>query len=518
MASKIKRILKHPRVLTLIFFIVLSLLVLPTYQPEGVEVAYVSDNSVFAGIEEGEYVYELNGNSIKTLGHYTSAVSELVPNSQVTLQTKGGTYRGLLMNTTDLGITVRETSRVNLDFGLDLKGGARVTLEPITVDGTPITQDVLSSTASVLTARLNVYGLKNMVVRTISDASGRSFIDVEMAGEGSEKIVGIVKSVGKFELKIINESVFSGEAIVPPIGEPQKNVQSGSWEVPFTINTKAAGQLRDVYVAASSESPSSCTSDTDCSEGYGCASSTSVGGICLPNIRMLLDDRETFSAPASFSLYQTWKFGEVTKDLVVQTGGQELAEEVQIVLEAGRLPGEIKELRIVSQDYIDPKLGKDFLRGAIISALGALLAVGLVVFIRYRSLKITLPIILIVFSEVLIILGIASLIKWSIDLPAIAGIIAAVGTGVDQQIIITDWALRGGKEKLWNLRRNIKKAFTIIMVAASTTIAAMMALAYPAFSGLYALRGFAIVTIIGVLIGILVARPAYARAIEIILE
>nr|HIK01458.1 preprotein translocase subunit SecD [Candidatus Undinarchaeales archaeon ERR594346 U_76725] len=89
---------------------------------------------------------------------------------------------------------------------------------------------------------------------------------------------------------------------------------------------------------------------------------------------------------------------------------------------------------------------------------------------------------------------------------------------VDQQIIITDWALRGGKEKLWNLRRNIKKAFTIIMVAASTTIAAMLSLAYPAFSGLYALRGFAIVTILGVLVGILIARPAYARIIEIILE
>ena len=235
MASKIKRILKHPRVLILSFFIVISIFVLPTYQSDGIEVAYVSDNSVFAGIEEGEFLYELNGNSIKTLSQYTSTVSELVSDSQVTIKTKGGTYRGILTNTTDPGITVRETSRVNLDFGLDLKGGARVTLEPITVDGSPISQEVLDSTASVLTARLNVYGLKNMVVRTIGDASGRSFIDVEMAGEGSEKVVGIVKSVGKFELKIINESVFSGEAIVPPIGEPQKNVQSGSWEVPFKI-------------------------------------------------------------------------------------------------------------------------------------------------------------------------------------------------------------------------------------------------------------------------------------------
>ena len=49
------------------------------------------------------------------------------------------------------------------------------------------------------------------------------------------------------------------------------------------------------------------------------------------------------------------------------------------------------------------------------------------------------------------------------------------------------------------------------MGAALTTIFAMLPLL---FLGVGLVRGFAITTIIGVLVGILVTRPAYARIIE----
>jgi preprotein translocase subunit SecD len=51
-----------------------------------------------------------------------------------------------------------------------------------------------------------------------------------------------------------------------------------------------------------------------------------------------------------------------------------------------------------------------------------------------------------------------------------------------------------------------RKAFWVIGAAAATTIIAMGPLA---FLQLGDLRGFAIVTILGVLIGVLVTRPAY---------
>ena len=98
----------------------------------------------------------------------------------------------------------------------------------------------------------------------------------------------------------------------------------------------------------------------------------------------------------------------------------------------------------------------------------------------------------------------------SLDLAAIAGIIAAVGTGVDDQVIITD---EGSRKKLKSLKARIKRAFFIIFTSAASTIGAMLPLA---FVGAGAVQGFAITTILGVLIGISVTRPAYAKVLEYI--
>ncbi len=148
------------------------------------------------------------------------------------------------------------------------------------------------------------------------------------------------------------------------------------------------------------------------------------------------------------------------------------------------------------------------MRNAIMAGFAAIVAVSIVIFLRYRDPRIVAPIIATGISEVLIILGIASLIRWNIDLPAIAGIIAAVGTGVDDQIVITDEVFL---EKEKSLRHRMKSAFFIIMAAYMTTVAAML----PLFSiGLQILRGFALTTIIGVTIGVGITRPAYAALIR----
>ncbi|HNB03263.1 MAG TPA: preprotein translocase subunit SecD, partial [Methanoregulaceae archaeon] len=55
----------------------------------------------------------------------------------------------------------------------------------------------------------------------------------------------------------------------------------------------------------------------------------------------------------------------------------------------------------------------------------------------------------------------------------------------------------------------------IIMVSAATVIIAMLPLA---LMDLSTLRGFAIITILGVLIGVLVTRPAYGKIIMAILS
>ena len=93
---------------------------------------------------------------------------------------------------------------------------------------------------------------------------------------------------------------------------------------------------------------------------------------------------------------------------------------------------------------------------------------------------------------------------------AIAGIIAAVGTGIDSQIIILDQTLRK-EAREETLRERLGRAFFIIFGAGGVVIAAMLPLMTLGF-GL--LRGFAITTMIGVLAGILITRPAFGEIVR----
>jgi len=120
-----------------------------------------------------------------------------------------------------------------------------------------------------------------------------------------------------------------------------------------------------------------------------------------------------------------------------------------------------------------------------------------------------------VLSEVLLILGFAAMVGWNLDVASIAGILAAIGTGVDHQIVIIDEAIRGADERFTNWKEKIKRAFFIIFVAYATTVAAMIPL-WNAGAGL--IRGFAVTTIVGVTMGVFLTRPAFAAVIEKLYE
>jgi len=113
-------------------------------------------------------------------------------------------------------------------------------------------------------------------------------------------------------------------------------------------------------------------------------------------------------------------------------------------------------------------------------------------------------------AEVVLIFGAAALLKWTIDLASIAGILAAIGTGVDAQIIMVDEA-RHKKEEELSLRRKLEQAFFIIVSSGAATIGAMLPLFIIAGG---AIRGFAFTTILGVLIGVMITRPTFSKVLE----
>ena len=105
-------------------------------------------------------------------------------------------------------------------------------------------------------------------------------------------------------------------------------------------------------------------------------------------------------------------------------------------------------------------------------------------------------------------MGIASLIEWNLDLPSIAGILATIGTGIDQQIIILDEARR---EMFLSLKQRLKRAFGIILGAYFTAVVSLLPLLWV---GAGLLKGFAVTTIIGITTGVLITRPAFTDMIK----
>ena len=85
-------------------------------------------------------------------------------------------------------------------------------------------------------------------------------------------------------------------------------------------------------------------------------------------------------------------------------------KEMQTLLISGSLPYEVNVERV---DLISAELGESFFSSAILSIILAIFGVAGAVFVRYRSWKISIPIMITGISEVVIILGFASLIRCS---------------------------------------------------------------------------------------------------------
>jgi preprotein translocase subunit SecD len=184
-------------------------------------------------------------------------------------------------------------------------------------------------------------------------------------------------------------------------------------------------------------------------------------------------------------------------------------KQLQTILITGSLP---YKLEIVKIDKISPNLGDEFIKQILLAGIFAIITVSILVFLRYRKIKISAALIIVSLSEVVIILGTAALIGWNLDLPSIAGIIAAIGIGIDSQIIILDEA----RDKRESIKERIKKALFIIVTAFTTTAVAMLPLTgLLGFMGIGAasaglLKGFAVTTLIGITTGVLISRPAFA--------
>ncbi len=570
----LKNIIKNPRVIILIICLLMAVFAIhPVFENDGVIIKAVQKNSPanLAGIENPkesstplskEKIISINNKPTNNLKDYYAILDTLEANQTISLKTDetiykikiepeieitelnetetiteeivkqvnetvNGTIR--LVNKTEtqtkevqkierkiigikpLGLSVGEAPTSNIRKGLDLQGGTRVLLKP----AEEVDAETFSTIVDSLKERLNIYGLGDIVVTEVSDSAGilgggNKYILVEIAGATSEEVKDLIGKQGKFEGKIANQTVFKGgedityvcrtadcSGIDPnrPCGKTSENAWSCGFNFAISLKPDAAQRQADI----TKQLPV-------------------VGDHLQEQLILYLDDMERDKLNIASDLK-----GRAVTDISITGAGQGITQtealqdalnnmkSLQTILITGSLP---VKLEIERMDTISPTLGKQFLSNAWLVGLVAILAVVIILVTAYRKLKLAIPIMISSISEVILILGTAALIGWNLDLAAIAGIIIAVGTGVDHQIVIVDEVIKG-KDQLYNWKKQIKRAFFIIMTAYLTTVVAMMPLL---FAGAGLLKGFAITTILGVSVGVFITRPAFAAIVKHLLE
>ncbi|MFH1473778.1 MAG: hypothetical protein ABIE55_02690 [Candidatus Aenigmatarchaeota archaeon] len=541
-------LLKNWRILLMLFSVFISIALINPFPKTGVRVDYVSVNSSFYNVvNTGEYITWANEVNINT------------PEDFYQFENFTGNFRfmhsgklEIINKDIGLGIEVSTPSSTNLNFGLDLIGGTRILLKP----KENVTDAEMQQIVGTLETRINVFGLKEAKFQRINDVTGEKYVQIEMAGGSKEEVENLLAKQGKFDGKIprivnfdngvgsltLNEehslelinneiivegitlkenesseledidfqvinltnnsavllfTVFTGNDIQSVCIQEQTGIcvsriiqQSGGWEFNFQVFITQEGAEKFASVTNTMKIISDPNSVTKYLEG---------------RISLYLDDNVITDLSISADL----KGKALTSPAI--TGFRENRKEafeeqlmLKSILQSGSLPVSLETIKI---DEISPTLGSEFFREALLAAGIAGLSVMAVIFIRYRKFKILLQMMVWSMAELIITLGAAGLLGWTLDLPSIAGLIAAIGTGTNDQIIMIDEILLGGKDKdSYTVKQRIKRSFFIVFSAAGTIIAAMVPLM---FIGIGAMKGFAIITTIGVLIGVFITRPAF---------
>ena len=216
-----------------------------------------------------------------------------------------------------------------------------------------------------------------------------------------------------------------------------------------------------------------------------------------------LDQVRTALADADFSDAQVQNFGS-SKDIIVRIAPRENINKATIgdnILSVLKTTSE-QEVSMRRLEFVGPQIG-DELRDdggiALLVALG-----GILIYISLRfQLKSAVGAILALVHDVVITIGIFSLLEMEFDLSVLASILAVIGYSLNDTVVVLDRI----RETFRNVRKmtsedilniSINQTLSRTLVTSLTTLLVLFALF---FFGGEIIHGFAFALIIGVIIG-----------------
>ena len=170
------------------------------------------------------------------------------------------------------------------------------------------------------------------------------------------------------------------------------------------------------------------------------------------------------------------------------------ATDLALLLRSGSLPA---PLEVVEERTVGPDLGEDSIKAGIVSLAIGFLLVILFMIIKYKSLGIIADIALI--TNLILLVGVLTILEATLTLPGIAGIILTVGMAVDANVLIFERIKEEMKIEKSNIHAfdmGYKKAQTAILDANVTTLISAIILF---FLGSGPVKGFAVTLGIGII-------------------
>ena len=383
--------------------------------------------------------------------------------------------------------------------------------------GMGVSADTRDGAEDVLNERLRERGLGGGSASQVA-VPGQQFMIVEVPGANRSEVIDLIGDRGQVEIWALypddnntyqTQSLLDQEDLADIGGARQ---EQGDTFVPIRLSDEAGVRFGEAMRANGFDQQGG----TQCAYELDRSLEDNMGdnpGRCLLTV---LDGEIVFAAGIAPNLASSFESGAFDEDPSYRTTTTtfEDARELEINMRAGALRTELDIDNRGTTFFLLPSLADRFKPLSIVTGAAAVLAVSVMVFFRYRRAEVAAPMLLTAGAEVYILLGFAALVSLPLDLSHIAGFIAVIGTGVDDLVIIADEIMQQGDvstSKVFESR--FRKAFWVIGAAAATTIIAMSPLAVLSLGDL---QGFAIVTIVGVLIGVLVTRPAYGDILRIL--
>ncbi|MDD4955574.1 MAG: protein translocase subunit SecD [Candidatus Omnitrophica bacterium] len=376
-----------------------------------------------------------------------------------------------------------------INLGLDLKGGMYVLLraDTSTVAKSQVS-DAMNGAIEKVRNRIDSFGVKETSIQPQGDNS----ILVQVPGVVNREIIDKLKEVGKLDFKLVSEDKEKVEAAIK--GNIPDGYELKDYKGAVLINKEAA--LTGADLAQSSVG----------FDQYG-----------MPNVRLqftaegakkfakvteenvgkqlaILLDGKIMSAPAIREAILSGQ-AEITGDFPLEE-----ARSIVSVLNSGALP---IPLTVEEERSVGPLLGSDSISKGINACLlgAALVFVFMVVYYLVGGVVADICLVL----NILLTLAALTVLKGTLTLPGIAGLILALGMAVDANVLIYERIrdeLAANKPIGAAIKNSFDRTFITIFDSNLTTI---IAAAFLFIFGTGPIRGFATTLILGIVISMFTA-------------